>query len=96
MSTNLARTSQFFLSYSLCVASYSALDGLTLLKSTALFSLLTSPLTSMLAGWDWGETVWPGDHRRRDQTQLHIHGLCLDRLLENQDDRVTRYSWYQR
>lgn len=32
---------------------------LTLLKSTALFSRLTSCLPSLLAGWDWGETVWP-------------------------------------
>lgn len=33
--------------------------GFTLLKSTALFSRLPSPLPSVQHGCDWGDTIWP-------------------------------------
>lgn len=36
-------------------------ERLTLLKSTVLFSLLTSFLFSAQAGADWGETTWPAE-----------------------------------
>ena len=45
---------------------------LTLLKSTALFSRLTSCLPSLLDGWDWGETVWPvRQSRKPTASQFH-------------------------
>lgn len=34
---------------------------ITLLKSTALFSRLTSLLPSVVTGWDWGDIICPGE-----------------------------------
>lgn len=45
---------------------------LTLLKSTALFSRLTSCLPSVLAGWDWGETVWPVGRAEFSRSEIYF------------------------